>query len=163
MLVIICILFLCCAFGHNTVYFITCLFILLYPNVHKTQISFQVISSHFWPEILCCHELYDLQNDIFIAVWFGLRTRAWGVWSGNETSAKEKKKWACVRRRRLCFFMAGRFYWLFALLNELYVSSPWCFFFMMRLCVYVAESRMFNLKLRDGIIHSSRRHSVALL
>ena len=46
-----------------------------------------------------------------------------------------KKKVDVCAEKTFVFFMAGRFYWLFALLNELYVSSPWCFFNDATVCV----------------------------
>lgn len=78
--------------------------------------------------------------------------------SGLGMKLVQRKKWACVRRRRLWFFYAyatGRFYWLLfaivihALLNLLLIGV----FLMMRLRVYVAEFRMFNLRncIRDRI------------
>lgn len=67
--------------------------------------------------------------------------------SGLGMKLVQRKKWACVWRRRLFFFYAytaGRFYWLlFAIVIHALLNILLGVFLMMRLCVYVAESRMF--------------------
>lgn len=97
---------------------------------------------------LCCHELCDLQNNIFIEAWSGLRTRAWGVWSGNETSAEKKLAYG-----ERIFYTAGRFYWLLfaivihALLNILLGV----FFNDATVCICCWISYVYNLRLHWGI------------
>ena len=71
----------------------------------------------------------------------------------------------CAEKTIVFFYAytAGRFYWLLFAIVIHAKSSPWCFFNDARLCVYVAESRMFYLRDCIGGFHSSRRHLVALL